>query len=159
MSHLHACSTWTPCSHVQKDAVLAGTPEQLLQQKVDETLWKMVLEHSTPDRRQVLKAVGMAAAIAALHEVFPVQTAHAVAQDRVGALEQRDLTVGFIPITCATPIIMAEPLGFYRRYGLNATVRRASSWALIRDWAVNREVQAAEYANNEQRTAGRELRE
>src|SRR5258708_11501115 len=67
----------------------------------------------------------------------------ALAQDKPGPIERKDLTVGFIPITCATPIIMAEPLGFYRRYGLNATVRRASSLALIRDWAINPEGQAA----------------
>jgi hypothetical protein len=25
---------------------------------------------------------------------------------------------GLYPITCATPIIMSEPLGFYEKYGL-----------------------------------------
>jgi hypothetical protein len=29
-------------------------------------------------------------------------------------LEKKDLKIGFIPITCATPLIMADPLGFYR---------------------------------------------
>lgn len=131
------------CCRVHEESTPLLSPEKILDKQVEETLWKAVLEHSTPSRRQVLQATGVAAAMAALHTVFPVATARAMAQDRVGALEQRDLTVGFIPITCATPIIMAEPLGFYRRYGLNATVRRASSWALVRDWAINREVQAA----------------
>jgi nitrate/nitrite transport system substrate-binding protein len=37
-----------------------------------------------------------------------------MAQERKGALEKKDLKIGFIPITCATPLIMADPLGFYR---------------------------------------------
>jgi nitrate/nitrite transport system substrate-binding protein len=32
--------------------------------------------------------------------------------DKPGPLEKRDLKIGFTPITCATPIIMAEPLEF-----------------------------------------------
>ena len=38
----------------------------------------------------------------------------------LGPPEKKDLKIGFIPITCATPIIMAEPMGFYKKYGLNA---------------------------------------
>ncbi len=53
------------------------------------------------------------------------------------------MSIGFIPITCGTPIIMAEPLGFYKKHGLNASVKRAAGWAMIRDWAVNKEVDAA----------------
>jgi ABC-type nitrate/sulfonate/bicarbonate transport system substrate-binding protein len=45
-----------------------------------------------------------------------------MAQDKSGPLEKRDLKIGFIPITCATPIIMAEPMGFYRRHGLKVQV-------------------------------------
>lgn len=144
MSLSHPHGRCVSCTHVHADAApVLESPETMLDQKVEQTLWQAVLEHSTPDRRQVLQAVGAGTVLAALHSIFPVGMARSMAQDRVGALEVRDLTVGFIPITCATPIIMAEPLGFYRRYGLNATVRRASSWALIRDWAINREVQAA----------------
>jgi len=38
---------------------------------------------------------------------------------------------------------MGEPLGFYKKHGLNATVKRAAGWAMIRDWAINKEVDAA----------------
>ncbi|TLY14130.1 MAG: ABC transporter substrate-binding protein, partial [Nitrospirae bacterium] len=44
-----------------------------------------------------------------------------------------------------TPIIMAEPLGFYKKHGLNASVKRAAGWAMIRDWAVNKEVDASHF--------------
>ena len=72
----------------------------------------------------------------------------ALAADHVGKPEKRDLSIGFIPITCATPIIMAEPMGFYSKRGLNAKVKRPAGWAMVRDWAINKDVDAAHYASN-----------
>ena len=93
-------------------------------------------------RREFIKLVGAATASAALAQVFPVDAAKALAQDKPGPLEKRDLKVGFIPITCATPIIMAEPMGFYKKHGLNVQVFKASSWAMIRDLSINGETDA-----------------
>ena len=57
-------------------------------------------------RRAFLKSVGASTALAALSQFFPLKAAtEAFAQG--GALEKKDLKVGFIPITCGTPIIMA----------------------------------------------------
>ena len=67
----------------------------------------------------------------------------AFAADPVGSAGKEGCEHRFIPITCGTPIIMAEPLGFYKKHGLNASVKRAAGWAMIRDWAVNKEVDAA----------------
>lgn len=58
-------------------------------------------------------------------------------------LEKRDLTIGFIPIACATPIIMADPLGFYKKYGLNVVVKKFSGWADIRDAFIAGEIDAS----------------
>jgi len=58
-------------------------------------------------------------------------------------LEKTDLKVGFVPITCATPIIMAHPMGFYQRYGLNVEVIKTAGWAVARDKSLNREYDAA----------------
>src|SRR5262249_23098976 len=93
-------------------------------------------------RRHFFQLVGASTATAIIRSVFPLDIAKAMAQEKVKGLEKTDLTVAFIPITCATPIIMAEPLGFYSKYGLNATVRRASGWAVIRDWSITKEVDA-----------------
>ena len=93
-------------------------------------------------RRDFLRLVGTATAMAALEDVFPMRAARALAQDKPGPPEKKDLKVGFIPITCATPIIMAEPLGFYRKHGLNAQVIKASGWAMIRDLSINKETDA-----------------
>ena len=58
-------------------------------------------------RRAFLKSVGAATALAAVSQFFPVKAVtEAFAQG--GPLEKKDLKVGFIPITCATPIIMAR---------------------------------------------------
>ncbi|WP_204140288.1 ABC transporter substrate-binding protein [Halomicronema sp. CCY15110] len=57
-------------------------------------------------------------------------------------LEKTDLQIGFIPITCASPIIMSEPLGFYEKHGLNATVVKMPSWGAVRDSAIAGELDA-----------------
>ncbi len=93
-------------------------------------------------RRDFIKRVGTATASAALASVFPVGAARALAQDKPGPPEKKDLKVGFIPITCATPIIMAEPMGFYKKHGLKVQVFKASSWAMIRDLSINGETDA-----------------
>ena len=93
-------------------------------------------------RRAFLKAVGASTAIAAVSQFFPLATAtDAFAQG--GALEKKDLKVGFIPITCATPIIMAHPMGFYAKQGLNVEVIKTAGWAVIRDKTLNKEYDAA----------------
>uniref|UniRef100_UPI003FA685BE hypothetical protein n=1 Tax=Salmonella enterica TaxID=28901 RepID=UPI003FA685BE len=61
-------------------------------------------------RRRFLRAVGKGTAMAAISSVLPVASLQAMAQDKkAGALEKKDLKIGFIPITCATPLIMAHP--------------------------------------------------
>jgi nitrate/nitrite transport system substrate-binding protein len=35
----------------------------------------------------------------------------AMAQEKKGSLEKTNLKIGFIPITCATPLIMAQAAG------------------------------------------------
>src|SRR6202165_4376430 len=93
-------------------------------------------------RRAFLKSVGAATAAAALSQFFPLKTA-TEAFAEAGALEKKDLKVGFIPITCATPIIMAAPMGFYAKNGLNVEVVKTAGWAVIRDKTINKEYDAA----------------
>ena len=81
-------------------------------------------------------------AFAAIASQFPIAAAtEAFAQ--TGTPEKKDLKVGFIPITCATPIIMAKPLGFYEKQGLNVEVIKTAGWAVIRDKTINKEYDAA----------------
>jgi nitrate/nitrite transport system substrate-binding protein len=93
-------------------------------------------------RRAFLKSVGASTALAALSQFFPLGTATDLFAQ--GApLEKKDLKVGFIPITCATPIIMAHPMGFYTKHGLNVEVIKTAGWAVIRDKTINKEYDAA----------------
>ncbi|MCT7968074.1 ABC transporter substrate-binding protein [Laspinema sp. D1] len=57
-------------------------------------------------------------------------------------LEKTHLKIGFIPITCATPIIMSQPLGFYQKYGLNVELVKMENWQQVRDSAIAGELDA-----------------
>ena len=93
-------------------------------------------------RRAFLKSLGASTALAALSQFFPLRTATEVFAQG-GAIEKKDLKVGFIPITCATPIIMAHPMGFYTKHGLNVEVIKTAGWAVVRDKTINKEYDAA----------------
>jgi nitrate/nitrite transport system substrate-binding protein len=94
-------------------------------------------------RRGFLRAVGAGTALAAISTLFPLGLAKEAFAQGAGALEKTRLKVGFIPITCATPIIMAHPLGFYAKHGLDVEVVKTAGWAVIRDKALAREYDAA----------------
>src|SRR5512134_2955632 len=117
--------------------------EEYYQTGLERTIAAAVLKAADPGRRRFLALLGTATLTALIAEVFPLDRLVSFAAESGGTPKKKDLSVGFIPITCATPIIMAEPLGFYKKYGLNASVKRAAGWAMIRDWAINGEVDAA----------------
>ena len=95
-------------------------------------------------RRRFLRAVGKGTAMAAIGSVLPIASLQAMAQEK-GKLEKTNLKIGFIPITCATPLIMAHPLGFYKQQGLDVEVTKTAGWALIRDKMINKEYDATHF--------------
>ncbi|MBM3343689.1 MAG: nitrate ABC transporter substrate-binding protein [Betaproteobacteria bacterium] len=95
-------------------------------------------------RRRFLKAVGANTAMAAIASVLPIGAMQALAQDK-RPLEKKDLKIGFIPITCATPLILAHPLRYYAAEGLNVEVIKTAGWALIRDKVLNKEYDASHF--------------
>lgn len=95
-------------------------------------------------RRNFLRAVGANTARAAIASVLPLGALQAMAQEK-GPLEKTNLKIGFIPITCATPLIMAHPLGFYKQQGLTVDVVKTAGWALIRDKMLNKEYDATHF--------------
>jgi nitrate/nitrite transport system substrate-binding protein len=94
-------------------------------------------------RRRFLASVGAGTALAALASVFPLGAAKEAFAQGAGKIEKPKLKVGFIPITCATPIIMAHPMGFYAKHGLDVEVVKTAGWAVIRDKTHNKEYDAA----------------
>ena len=124
----------------------AGAEAAVGESAVTGAIHSAVLRAVIPDpltRRAFVRAVGAGTALAALREVFPLDVATALAQSAPGPLEKRQLKIGFIPITCATPIIMAEPLGYYAKYGLEAEVIKTAGWAVIRDKSLAKEYDAS----------------
>jgi nitrate/nitrite transport system substrate-binding protein len=110
---------------------------------VEATLVKALL----PDdrlRRRFLQAVGAGSARAAIGSLLPLSALEAMAQEK-GPLEKRELKIGFISITCATPLIMADPLGFYQQQGLKVQLNKTAGWALIRDKVINKEHDASHF--------------
>lgn len=118
----------------QEDALLSNVVEQGVMR---------ALFPSDNMRRRFLKAVGAPTAMAAVSSIFPMALAREAFAQGTGTLEKPNLKVGFIPITCATPIIMADPMGFYKKQGLNVEVVKTAGWAVIRDKTLNKEYDAA----------------
>ena len=117
--------------------------EAYSQEFIEATLVKALFPQDQ-ERRNFLRAVGKKTAMAAIASVLPVASLQAMAQDK-GPLEKPNLKIGFIPITCATPLIMAHPLGFYSKQGLNVEVTKTAGWALIRDKVLNKECDASHF--------------
>jgi nitrate/nitrite transport system substrate-binding protein len=139
----HAASQAADAPLTAAETRRATDPESLSQDFIEATLMKALFPHDGV-RRAFVKAVGAGTARAALASVLPVASLQAMAQDK-RPLEKKDLRLGFIAITCATPLIMAHPLGFYRRQGLEVTLNKTAGWALIRDKMLNKEHDASHF--------------
>ncbi len=105
------------------------------------------LRTSTVTRREFMRNLAVGAALVSLASCGSNSNKAALDIDPnepidTSGLEKTDLQIGFIPITCATPIIMSEPLGFYKKYGFNAKVVKMPSWGAVRDSAIAGELDA-----------------
>ena len=135
------CSCGSHSSQAEHDdAVSAGSTDARLSRVVEAAVVRALFPQDQA-RRTFLRAVGASTAASAIAHVFPLAFATEVFAQ--AAPEKKDLKVGFIPITCATPIIMAHPMGFYTRHGLNVEVVKTAGWAVIRDKTLNKEYDAA----------------
>ena len=124
-----------------EEVQVAASEEGRYRNVVENALMRAIFPQDEA-RRLFIKTLGASTAAAAIASVFPIGMAtEALAQ--TGGIEKKDLKVGFIPITCATPIIMASPLGFYAKHGLNVEVIKTAGWAVIRDKTINKEYDAA----------------
>jgi len=138
---LRGCSCGAHPSEVEHAAAARLEPEERLTRVVEGAVMRALFPEDAT-RRAFLTAVGASTALATVAQFLPIGAAtDAFAQG--GTLEKKDLKVGFIPITCATPIIMAAPMGFYTKQGLNVEVVKTAGWAVIRDKTLNKEYDAA----------------
>ena len=106
------------------------------------------IRNSRTTRREFMRNMAVGAALVALASCNSGSGGEPAAEDApadpvaTSNLEKTELQIGFIPITCATPIIMSEPLGFYEKYGFNAKVVKMPSWGAVRDSAIAGELDA-----------------
>lgn len=62
-----------------------------------------------PTRRAFLKSVGKGTALAAIASVLPLASLQEAAAIDVLKPEKKSVDIGFLPILCSTPLIMADP--------------------------------------------------
>jgi len=55
----------------------------------------------------------------------------------------RPLQVGFVPLADCAPLVLAQELGLFRKYGLRVALNRELGWATIRDKIIHGELDAA----------------
>jgi nitrate/nitrite transport system substrate-binding protein len=121
---------------------LDTTVEGRLDQSVEEAVLRAAFP-SAATRRGLLAALGAGTLLAALSDAFPLGTAKALAQDAKPRLEKTKLNLGFVPITCTVPLLLADAMGAYREEGLDVSLVRTPSWALVRDKLNNAEFDAS----------------
>lgn len=119
------------------------TPDDIMDRAIESAIVRGVFGHNDMSRRQFLGLVGGGTLASILGTMLPMDKIKAAAKEEMGALEKAKLKVGFVPITCATPIIMAHPLGFYEKYGLDVDVIKTAGWAVARDKSLSGEYDAS----------------
>lgn len=127
----------------QDESSLFDSTDDIMDRAIESAVVRSVFGHNEMSRRSFLGLVGAGTAAALLGSIFPMEEAKAALKDSMGKLEKAKLDVGFVPITCATPIIMAHPMGFYSKYGLDVNVIKTAGWAVSRDKSLSGEYDAA----------------
>lgn len=59
------------------------------------------------------------------------------------ARANRMMRLGFVPLTDCAPLVMAQELGLFKKYGLQVALSRELGWATIRDKVIHGELEAA----------------
>lgn len=139
------CSSCSGASSETPEAAASGPEgeEAIIDRAVESAVVRSVFGHDDMSRRNFLRLVGGGTLAAALASVLPMDKVKAAVKDGMGPLEKKKLKIGFVPITCATPIIMAHPMGFYSKYGLDVEVIKTAGWAVARDKSLNKEYDAS----------------
>src|SRR6187551_171984 len=106
---------------------------------------------TTFGRRDVLKAGALlpaALALPACNKTEAAATGSKAAPSASAGLvdpskpEVADMKFGMIALTDCSPIVIAHEKGFFKKYGINATIVKGASWAAIRDSLSNGDIQA-----------------
>lgn len=156
LSHGSGCSCSSCSSKISSEDALPQSEEEIVNRIVETSVIKAMFGGNDMGRRNFIKSVGSGTFRAALASIIPLSAIQACTNDTKKAvengggsamaaskLEKTKLSVGFVPITCATPIIMSKPMGFYEKYGLDVDVIKTAGWAVARDKSLNGEYDAS----------------
>jgi nitrate/nitrite transport system substrate-binding protein len=138
---IHPCMCSCGCTSFEASEVLQNA-EEAISRSIDDSLIAGLFPEPIL-RRQLLKSVGAATLLGALSSLLPIDALKAIAQERK-PLEKTKLAVGFLPITCAVPLIYGEKLGFYAKEGLDVNLQKIAGIALIRDKMLNGELDVSQ---------------
>ncbi|MGD8310435.1 MAG: CmpA/NrtA family ABC transporter substrate-binding protein, partial [Chromatiales bacterium] len=119
------------------------SPEDILDRLVESAVVRGIFGHDDMSRRGFMRMVGGGALAGIIGSLLPMDAVKAAVKESMGKPEKSKLKVGFVPITCATPIIMAHPMGFYAKYGLDVDVIKTAGWAVARDKSLAGEYDAS----------------
>src|SRR6185503_9641271 len=81
-------------------------------------------------RRTFIKAAGASTAATLMSGLPAGWVGSAYADD---SPEVTDMRFGIIALTDCSPIVMAHELGYFKKFGIESTVSKEASWAVIRD--------------------------
>src|SRR5919197_563394 len=82
------------------------------------------------NRRQFITAAGVSGAAALMSGLPSGWVGGAYADD---GPEVKNLRFGIIALTDCAPIVMAHELGYFKKFGIESTISKEASWAVIRD--------------------------
>src|SRR5579871_3163041 len=74
----------------------------------------------------------------------PVATRLRPSMSKKSTIRHRSLRLGFVALADCAPLVMAQELGLFARYGLSIELHREVGWATIRDKIVYGELDAAQ---------------
>lgn len=142
-AELNAQRTSSENLPVVDNAPSFSSADELMDRAIENTIVRALFNQDDHSRRRFIRTVGGGTLAAALSSILPMGAIKAAAKEQGGPLEKKSLKVGFVPITCATPIIMAHPMGFYTKHGLEVEVIKTAGWAVARDKSLAGEYDAS----------------
>ncbi|MGC9528512.1 MAG: ABC transporter substrate-binding protein [Limnospira sp.] len=87
-------------------------------------------------RRQFLTGIAAASTVGMLSNCSPSPDPESGENLSAKKLEKNRLKIAFLPITCATPILISQSLGLYQKYGLDVELVRMNSWNQVQESAI-----------------------
>ena len=76
--------------------------------------------------------LGTATALSLIEQIVPFGALEALA-DEVKKPEKTELTIGYIPIVCSAPLLIAAQQGIFKENGLDVELVKTPGWAVIRE--------------------------